>query len=119
MRGISPPPGAGRAGPAPAIAVPLCRKAGYTRRMELRRIEIRTAGIAVDALLKYAGVAGTGGEAKQLVQAGQVWVNGAAETRRGRRLVPGDRVRVLDADGAVVEDLEIAADRAGRGPDAP
>jgi ribosome-associated protein len=77
--------------------------------MELRRIEIRTAAIAVDALLKYAGVAGTGGEAKQLVQSGQVWVNGVAETHRGRRLVPGDRVRVVDSDGAVAEELEIVA----------
>ena len=87
--------------------------------MELRRIEIRTAAIAVDALLKYAGLAGTGGEAKQLVQSGQVWVNGAAEIHRGRRLVPGDRVRVIDDDGAVVEDLEIAAAPDGHGPDAP
>jgi len=87
--------------------------------MERRRIEIRTAAIAVDALLKYAGLAGTGGEAKQLVQAGQVWVNGVAETHRGRRLVPGDRIRVIDADGAIAAELEIAAARADRGPDAP
>jgi ribosome-associated protein len=87
--------------------------------MELHRIEIQTAAIAVDALLKYAGLAGTGGEAKQLVQSGRVWVNGVAEIHRGRRLVPGDRVRVVEPDGSVTDELEIAAAPDRRGPDAP
>lgn len=51
--------------------------------------------IKLDQFLKLAGVAQTGGTAKLLIQAGEVQVNGAVETRRGRKLVPGDRVLVM------------------------
>jgi ribosome-associated protein len=37
---------------------------------------------------------GTGGEAKVMIQAGEVSVNGDVETRRGRRLEEGDVVEV-------------------------
>ena len=40
-------------------------------------------------------VAGTGGEAKVLIQTGEVTVNGEVETRRGRKLQEGDVVEVL------------------------
>jgi len=46
--------------------------------------------------LKAAGLVGTGGEAKVLIQAGEVSVNGDVETRRGRRLEEGDVVEVGD-----------------------
>lgn len=48
--------------------------------------------IQLGAFLKLAGVAGTGGHAKMLVQSGDVTVNGEVETRRGRRLHAGDVV---------------------------
>jgi ribosome-associated protein len=57
-------------------------------------VTIMTSEIAVGDFLKWAGVAATGGRAKALVQGGGVMVNGGAERRRGRRLVPGDRVQV-------------------------
>jgi ribosome-associated protein len=44
--------------------------------------------------LKLAGVAGTGGEAKMLIQEGRVKVNGVVETRRKRQLQGGDTVEV-------------------------
>jgi ribosome-associated protein len=44
--------------------------------------------------LKAAGLVGTGGEAKVLIQAGEVSVNGDVETRRGRKLEEGDVVEV-------------------------
>jgi ribosome-associated protein len=47
--------------------------------------------------LKAANVVASGGEAKILIQAGEVWVNGDVETRRGRRLREGDVVEVGDA----------------------
>jgi ribosome-associated protein YbcJ (S4-like RNA binding protein) len=50
--------------------------------------------LALGAFLKLAGVAGTGGYAKLLVQEGEVSVNGEVETRRGRTLRPGDVVLV-------------------------
>lgn len=51
--------------------------------------------IKLDQFLKWAGAAQTGGEAKLLIQSGEVAVNGAIETRRGRKLVKGDRVDVM------------------------
>ncbi len=57
-----------------------------------RVVEIREETIRLGQLLKLAGVAGTGGEARELVQAGAVRVNGDVETRRGRQLHRGDLV---------------------------
>ena len=51
-------------------------------------------GITLGQALKVASIAGTGGEAKVLVQMGEVLVNGEVETRRGRRLRKGDVVEV-------------------------
>lgn len=51
--------------------------------------------IQLDQFLKVIGVAGTGGQAKLLIQAGEVTVNGAVETRRGRKLTTGDRVGIF------------------------
>lgn len=51
--------------------------------------------IKLDQFLKFQGVVQTGGQAKMLIQAGEVKVNGAVETRRGRKLVKGDRVMTL------------------------
>jgi ribosome-associated protein len=54
-------------------------------------------GITLGQALKAANVVGTGGEAKILIQAGEVRINGEVETRRGRRLREGDVVEVGDA----------------------
>lgn len=51
--------------------------------------------IKLDQFLKFQGLAQTGGQAKMLIQAGEVRVNGQIETRRGRKLVKGDRVTTL------------------------
>lgn len=52
--------------------------------------------IKLDQFLKVIGVVGTGGEAKVLIQSGEVMVNGEVETRRGRKLVHGDLVGMAD-----------------------
>jgi ribosome-associated protein len=48
--------------------------------------------IKLDQFLKWQQLAQTGGEAKMLIQTGQVSVNGEVETRRGRKLLAGDTV---------------------------
>jgi len=48
--------------------------------------------IRLDQFLKFQGVVGTGGQAKRLIQDGQVQVNDQMETRRGRKLRQGDSV---------------------------
>ena len=50
--------------------------------------------IKLDQFLKLAQVVATGGQAKALIQGGEVKVNGEIETRRGRKLRQGDRVEV-------------------------
>lgn len=53
-------------------------------------ISITTEFIKLEALLKFAGVTGTGGEAKNLIQDGAVKVNGEVCVMRGKKLRPGD-----------------------------
>ncbi|WP_448598532.1 RNA-binding S4 domain-containing protein [Thermoleptolyngbya sp.] len=50
--------------------------------------------IKLDQFLKWVNAVPTGGEAKVLIQIGEVSVNGEVETRRGRKLFEGDRVSV-------------------------
>lgn len=58
----------------------------------MERILIHTEFIKLDSLLKLAGLVETGGEAKVLIQAGQVLVNGEVCEMRGKKLRPGDTV---------------------------
>ena len=50
--------------------------------------------IKLDQFLKLLGIAPTGGQAKLMIVNGAVKVNGTLETRRGRKLVTGDKVTV-------------------------
>ncbi len=63
---------------------------------------MRPEGIRLGQLLKLAGFAGTGSEAKVLLELGEVMVNGAGETRRGRQLQAGDVVRCGDDEVRLV-----------------
>ena len=53
-------------------------------------------GTTLGQALKAADLVGSGGEAKVVIQAGEVSVNGEVETRRGRKLEEGDVVEVGD-----------------------
>ena len=48
--------------------------------------------MTLDQFLKQTGIVGSGGQAKIVIQAGDVLLNGAVETRRGKKLSPGDVV---------------------------
>jgi ribosome-associated protein len=56
----------------------------------MTEVAIRGEVIRLGQLLKLAGVASSGTEAKELLAAGAVTVNGEAEARRGRQLRRGD-----------------------------
>ena len=58
----------------------------------METISINTEFIKLDALLKYAALVGTGGEAKIAIAEGMVKVNGEVCTMRGKKLRPGDTV---------------------------
>ncbi|HEY5820346.1 MAG TPA: RNA-binding S4 domain-containing protein [Propionibacteriaceae bacterium] len=59
----------------------------------VREIVVGAEGIRLGQLLKFAGLVDTGAEAKQLLAAGSVEVNGEVDTRRGRQLADGDEVQ--------------------------
>ena len=65
----------------------------------MEKIPIHTEFIKLDSLLKLAGLVETGGEAKLLIQNGQVEVNGEVCTMRGKKLRAGDTVTL---DGRTV-----------------
>lgn len=64
----------------------------------MKEVEIKTAVIQLDQFLKWANVVGSGGEAKVLIQSGQVLVNGQIEKRRSAKLVPGTVVELTNGD---------------------
>ena len=68
--------------------------------METRQVKINTEYIKLEALLKYEGLAETGGDAKERIQAGEVTVNGETCTIRGKKQRPGDRAAL---DGVELE----------------
>ncbi len=70
--------------------------------------------IQLDQFLKLEGLVSSGGEAKILIQSGQVQVNGAEERRRGRTLVHGDRVTCGGETRSVSLDSETGGRRERR-----
>ena len=68
----------------------------------MEKVKITTEFIKLDALLKFASLVGSGGEAKALIQDGQVFVNGEVCTMRSKKIRPGDTVS-LDGQEVTVE----------------
>ena len=64
------------------------------------QITIRDNFIKLGQAMKLSGLVSEGVEAKLLIQDGEVLVNGEVETRRGRKLFPGD---VFSWQGETVE----------------
>ena len=60
--------------------------------MREETVRITTEFIKLEGLLKFSGATETGGEAKILIQEGQVRVNGEIGTMRGEKRRPGDVV---------------------------
>ncbi|WP_122791040.1 RNA-binding S4 domain-containing protein [Intestinibacillus sp. Marseille-P6563] len=69
----------------------------------METIAITGEFIKLDALLKFANLVSSGGEAKLRIAGGEVKVNGEVCTMRGKKLHPGDRVEL---DGNLVEIAE-------------
>jgi ribosome-associated protein len=60
-----------------------------------------TDALRLDQFLKLKAIAGTGGQAKVMIQNGEVKVNGETETRRRRKLSAGDVVEIGDTQVVV------------------
>ena len=70
----------------------------HNKSFQIKSMPDRSADntLCLDQFLKLTGIAGTGGQAKLMIQAGEVLVNGEVETRRRRKLAAGD---VVECDG--------------------
>lgn len=58
----------------------------------MRKVEITREPVELYKILKFEGLALSGGEAKAAIDDGQVRVNGEVETRRRRKIFSGDVV---------------------------
>lgn len=56
----------------------------------MRTVEITSEPVELYKILKFEGLAASGGEAKQLIADGYVRVNGQVETRKRKKIVAGD-----------------------------
>jgi len=66
----------------------------------VKEIKIKDEFIKLGQAMKLAGLVDSGIDAKEVIQAGNVSVNGEVDTRRGRKLYPGD---VFSYDGSEVK----------------
>lgn len=64
--------------------------------MNCNKIEIHTEFIKLDSLLKFSGIAQTGGHAKIMIEEEMVLVDGEICTQRGRKIYPGMTVEIED-----------------------
>ncbi len=71
--------------------------------MEKEIITINTEFIKLDQLLKFSGIADTGGIAKEIILSGDVKVNGETALQRGKKIRKGD---IVDVGGQVLLEIE-------------
>lgn len=64
--------------------------------MKSEKIIISEEFIKLDSLMKFSGLCATGGEAKLIIQSGQVLVNGEVCTMRGKKMRDGDKAQYGD-----------------------
>lgn len=62
--------------------------------MQKENVEITTEFITMDKLLKFAGVADTGGQAFHMVEDGVVKLNGVLVAEKRKKVRPGDVVNI-------------------------
>ena len=62
----------------------------------MNKVKIKTDYITLGQFLKLANAVDSGVTAKFVIQVGLVFVNGEVDTRRGKKLYPGDEVTFED-----------------------
>ena len=60
--------------------------------MTVKYVKLKTLWIRLDQLLKYAGLAESGGQAKEMILGEEVRLNGELCLSRGKKIFPGDSV---------------------------
>ena len=67
------------------------------------QVAIQTEFIKLQDAMKFANIVYSGGEAKTLIQEGEVKVNGEVCTMRGKKLRPGDKFEFMDQTYLITE----------------
>jgi len=62
----------------------------------MKTIRINTPYITLGQLIKFAGIVQSGGETKSFLEKNLIFYNGVPENRRGKKLFPGDMVKIND-----------------------
>ena len=75
----------------------------------MKSIVIHTEFIRLDSLLKYAEIVDTGGLAKIIIQEGYVQVNGEICDMRGKKIRPGDQVKVDYPEAGLQAEIEVVS----------
>ena len=60
----------------------------------MRKVMLRNAPVELFKLLKFEGLANSGGEAKKMIENELVQVNGETETRKRKKINAGDIISV-------------------------
>ena len=74
----------------------------HSKSGDSRAVKVSEMPIELCQFMKFGGLSESGGAAKQSISEGKVLVNGSTETRKRRKLAPGDRV-TLAGQTIVVE----------------
>lgn len=67
----------------------------------MRVVEISREPVELYKILKFEGIVASGGEAKAVIDGGQVLVNGEVETRKRKKIVSGDTIEFMGETFAV------------------
>lgn len=62
----------------------------------MKEIEITKEPVELYKILKFEGIVSSGGEAKAVIDEGQVLVNGEVETRKRKKIVAGDIIEFMN-----------------------
>ncbi len=74
--------------------------------MQKEVVEITTASITMDKLLKFSGVADTGGQAFMMVEDGIIKLNGETVSEKRRQVRAGDIVTIDDQIELTIQKAE-------------
>ena len=70
--------------------------------MEYKKLSVKEDFIRLDSAMKLAGIVSTGGHAKNVIQNGEVKVNGEICLARGKKLKSGDKAE-YNGKGFIIE----------------
>ena len=60
----------------------------------MEKIKIKSEYITLGQFIKYANITGSGGMVKAILQEHKIYVNDVLDSRRGKKLYPGDKVLI-------------------------